>query len=460
MVRLPQQQPGLNRLVVISLVVLVLAGVAPVASQAQGVPVRDRTLDIAAVVLQPADLEQEGMPGYSMDTSQTFMTLDEVMAASPSAYSRSAMTASLIPGVEDMLRAKGWQRFHELMLVTPHPQDPALYGTAVVSGVEEYATADGAAGAFTELSDQQALETSITGSVVMIPGANPNGGQSTIWRNESVTTDTGAPVTAISLMVRVDNRIISTTMVDFIGQNPPDPAQAELLTLRLMSRIEAVQDAGATSHPCLPNGDSGVDASSDEGTGMHLPGMSMCVQRLIGDGTFPNWARYSVRDGIYIPVWRATPAEIAQWQAEVDAIDLRDSYELQYVVDAADGSRVWYDVFIDRFTDEPAAATRFEGLEGRARDDTLSTLMNFERGVPATGDDPVTYIMQTNETGTFVTTSATRIDNVIVYVNISESAEPLPAATQALLLSQIACMETGGCTEPIPVPPELTGSQP
>jgi hypothetical protein len=54
-----------------------------------------------------------------------------------------------------------------------------------------------------------------------------------------------------------------------------------------------------------------------------------------------------------------------------------------------------------------------------------------------------------------VTSSAARIDNIVVTIRISQTDTSIPAVTQSLLQSQVACMQASDCTTPIPVPAEL-----
>src|SRR5690606_23273664 len=111
---------------------------------------------LAAILLVPADAEAAGRPGMRLGEGRSFMTIEEAMAPQTYAYSRIQMNLSRLPGADGVLRDAGWQRFHELSLVmvdTSRPDDASVFD--VVSSIEEYATADGAARAFDALGNEQ-----------------------------------------------------------------------------------------------------------------------------------------------------------------------------------------------------------------------------------------------------------------------------------------------------------------
>lgn len=427
---------------------LVLAALPPASSLAAQAPP-----DLAAILLMPADAEAEGRPGMQLGEGRSFMTIEEAMAPQTYAYSRVQMNLSRLPGAEGVLRDAGWQRFHEVTLMVMGTSNGAEVSVLdVVSSIEEYATADGAARAFDALADQEALWTTIDRTVNVESSAAPVGEQSIAWSSTGTSDVSGDPVAATAQMVRVGNRIVSTAMIDYTSPYSVDPLELERLTNRLLARVDQLGTAG---QPCLTAGSTGIRAEFGNRTGQHLPGLSSCVLRLTRDEALPNRATYTFLDGTAVHIWTETPEEFAERQAELETAGVRDEYQIQYIVSRG-GARAFYNVYITSHRDEAAAASRFDGLEERLRADSEQLPgLSFVPGMPTAGDASATYSWTTPSTGYAVTSSAVRIDNVVVTVRISQTDAPIPAVTQSLLSSQVACMETGDCTQPVPVPPEV-----
>lgn len=102
----------------------------------------------------------------------------------------------------------------------------------------------------------------------------------------------------------------------------------------------------------------------------------------------------------------------------------------------------------------------FATLEDQLRADTAHPLVSFEAWLPAVGDASTTYVMTSGPTGNPIVDSATRIDDLVVTVRVSQTTAPLKTTTQALLLAQVACMQANDCAQPIPVPPEIVPALP
>ena len=80
-------------------------------------------VDLAALVLQPADLEAEGQPGYGAAYGWTMTTVEEMVSPDAFLESRIWMNPATIPNAAAMFNQAGWLRYHEMMLATP--EDPA-----------------------------------------------------------------------------------------------------------------------------------------------------------------------------------------------------------------------------------------------------------------------------------------------------------------------------------------------
>jgi hypothetical protein len=455
------------RIVVLVTVLSLLIVSAPAVAQTPP-PATYQPLDIAAILLQPADLDAEGMPGFGVDIGQTWTTIGSAVAAGPYAFSRGGIDLGGVPGAGGILEDAGWLRLHELLLATPDPADPNSYAVVVVSGVEEFATADGAAAAFAAFGQEQALSAMTGGTVTALPDVAPMGDQSGVWRVETTTSDTGTPVSALTRWVRLDTLIVSVVIADLGGQSPPDPTALDRLTSRLLGRVEAAR--GVVVPPCLPSHDAG--ASLDQGLArvgpaadLHMPGLSLCALRLEGDGVVPLLDRYTTRDGIAIPLFGETPEDVAAAQAEGEQDGLVDSFIARFLLEdspqaVADGP-VQVASRLDVFTDEAAATAWFDASEARLRAESADvTLVSFEPGTPALGEASATYVGTLNDTGAFITTSTARFDNLVVAVRVVNTTGAVPEITQSMLLAQVTCMQQGGCLLPVEPPAILVASLP
>lgn len=443
------------RLVALVAVACLAVAFVPAGSSAQPPP-RAPLLDLAALTLQPAELEAEGLAGFGLSWSWSFLTIEEALAGTY-AESRGGVVLTDIPGSDAILRDAGWQRFHETTLGRPLPDDPENFASFTVSSsIEEYATADGAAAAFRAFTELSALNAALVGEIQLRSDAPPLGDQSVMWATAGVAQDTGTPTTVLTRMVRLGTRIVSVNMVDFVESTPIDPAVLDRLTGRVVDRVAR---AGALAQPCPPAGPTGLRAAIVERAGVHLPGLSTCVLGLVNTDITPHYAYYTVLDGTVIPLLLDTPEEVLERQETTDTLGLRDTYRRQYIIERGNQAAFFY-VTVERYADEAAATAAFDGLEERLRANTSTTLGSFERGVPVIGDASATYHWTTNATGYAVTNSATRMKDLVVTVRVSQTVTPLPAVTQSMLLAQVACMTAGDCSQPLPVPPEIEAAMP
>lgn len=454
-------RPGTRlRTALVTLAAWLIVSVLPLPAAAQpppGAPL----VDLAALMPHPAELAAEGMAGFRLGWSWTYMTIEEAVTAERYAESRAGFRPRSVPGAEVVLRGSGWQRFHETALSQPRADDPDLVDFSVVTSIEEYATAEGAARAFAAFTTIDALNEGIAGEIELLPEPAPLGDQSVTWSVAGTAQDDPDVATlALVRMVRVDTRIVSMTLFDIFDPAPIEPAPLERLTSQMVQRVER---AVALGQHCPTSGPTGIRAVGDDRAaaraGLYLPGLSVCVQRLFDTGAVPGRAYYTALDGTAIERMEQTPEELAAFQGDLDELGVRDAFLLTYAIDRAD-KRAFYSIFIDRYRDDETATAAFAGLEARRRANTDFPVASFESGVPAIGDASATYVVTDAATGFLTTTSATRIDNIVITLRIFETTEPLPATSQSLLLSQIACMEAGGCIQPIPVPPEITPAMP
>jgi hypothetical protein len=452
----PSTHPTRRSIGLLALVAWLVLSALPHAAAAQSSGAAP-TLDLAALVLMPADLDAEGMPGYGTEFSRTFATLDEIIVDELQLESRMWMELAKIPEAAAILTQAGWVRHHELLLATPvDPDDPNWFHSGAMSGIEEYASPEGASTAFATFSSEPALRSGHLGMVEFLPVATPIGDERTLARHTFI--DEGDTIHGLTLMVRIDSLIVSVTLADYDNGIEPDPAAIERLTARMVNRVQAAQDAGAGVGPCLPDGLTTLGAAMTPSTPVanvpRMPGFDRCVQRLVGNEADPERARYTVLDGVAIPFFGETETDIAEAQADVTSRGIQDAYRTMYWVEGVNGWRsVW--VGIVTYTSEAAAVADFAGAEQRWRDNPRFSELAFTPNPVAFGDESYSFTMRGTDSGDAATATYTRIGHISIEVSVYDANEPVPDIVNALLTSQVACMQANDCTAPIPVPPGL-----
>jgi hypothetical protein len=450
------------RIVAIALAVWITLATLPLTASAQPTGAGP-AMDLAALVLMPSDLGAEGMPGYGTEYGLTTATVEEMTHPDLQLESRMWMEPSAIPDSSAVLTDSGWVRYHELLLATPvDPDEPDWFHSGATSSIEEYASPEGASMAFATFSSEPALRSGHLGMVEFLPTTTPLGDERVLARHTFI--DEGDTIHGLTQMVRIDNLILSVTLADYDNGIEPDPAAAERLTSKLVSRVQAARDAGASSGPCLLAGTAGLDplpvSLNDPfatSAGMHMPGLDRCVQRLIGSEAIMAQARYVALDGQAIRMFVETDADLATAQAEVTANGVHDSYRIQFEIDGPGGYTFYY-VQISVYTSEQAAMTRFVGAEQEFRDEPGYTQHVFTRNSLDLGDETYSLSRLGDTSGTYATATYARFDNIVVSVRVSGTTAPVPDSVNALLVSQVACMQANDCSTPIPLPPELIRS--
>lgn len=148
-------------------------------------------LDLAAMVLTPADLAAEGLEGYGANEGFTWTTLDDAERGRGVTYSvdsRGRINLGGIAGAIGLLDETDWRRIHELRLALPAEPGSTDIGDTVWSGIEEFADADGAAEAFAFFAQKRR----ISNAVEEIEGTATLGEQSALWRLSGVSLTVGS----------------------------------------------------------------------------------------------------------------------------------------------------------------------------------------------------------------------------------------------------------------------------
>ncbi len=455
-------RPGLHRFVAVALAAWLVMTALPVTAGAQ---VAEPPLDIAAILLTPTDLQAAGQPDFVFDNAIAYTTLDGAMAAERYSWSHGSIKLADHPGTADLLRDSGWQRMQETYLGHVPDGDLTRFDGAFSSGIEAYATPEGASKAYEALAQIDSIRDMVYGNAAPAGTGATLGDESSTWRIEEAGEGGGPPVVALTRWVRIDRYVVTTTLIDFEGRNPPDAAWLDQVTIVLLDRLTAAESmtssacgAGALGDPVIAILMGRVDAIPAK-PGLPLPGLSTCVQRLDEISTLPHDSQYDVLNGVALRHAFESADDHAANQATTTANGLVDSYVSQQRVKSS--SQAMPDTFlrvttwIDLYADEAAATAHLDSTEQRLRGDDGITLDSFAPGPASAGDDAIAYVFTDTDTGSSSTTISARTGNRIVSIRIDNATGPLLEPVQALFDAQLACIAAGGCPQPIPVPPAL-----
>lgn len=446
-----------RRAIAIALALMIALVSSPLGASSQGQP-PGAGLDLAALVLQPADLAGEGQPGYGTAYGWTMTTVDAMVNPDAFLESRVWMNPATIPNAAAMFTESGWLRFHELMLATPKdPANPDLFHSSASSSIEVYASPDGAATAFAALSTEPALKSGHGGEMTLLPGTTPLGDASVLSAHRFV--DEGALHSGVTQIVRIGAVIVSVALLDYGHDIAPDPTLVERLTARLIDRVQAARDSGAAAPPCLPGGapmlGDAIGTTFAGASAARMPALDRCVQLLSGDTVRLDYAQYLVLDGVFIPRFGMSPDQVATRQTVADTSQTDHTYQYVQGIDGPGGLTRMV-VTLTYYQSDEAAAADFAAAEQRLRGNERATVEAFERNAFPLGDETYSYVESYDGSGTVAAGAYTRLDRVSVsVVLIRIDGEPMPGEARAMLTSQVACMQANDCLTPIPVPQAL-----
>nr|MBA3337355.1 hypothetical protein [Chloroflexia bacterium] len=373
-------------------------------------------LDLAALLLRPADLPE---PGYGLSSAR-LLGLDEEVAG--------IAAPGIIDPVElsTRLTEAGWQRRYVSSLIRlADPADPTSEVEAnVLSTVTEYVTAEGASAGFALLDGELERQNP---SAVDLPNITVIGEESELTRVEVFDPATGDPLPQLNLTFRVGN-LIGDVLVADPRQAQPDEAQILSLGQTLLSRFEA--------------------ESAD------TPGLGSGVLRLRGDAAGPDLLdAYTQFDGIAVPLTGDTPATLAAREAAYG--EATDVYEIRHSLNLSGEIPPYYHLTMSRYTttrlaaaaiDDPPTSTELVGSVETA----------LVSGAQSFGDESQTYsylVIQADGSQSEGFQIAARVGERVALLELDGlPAVPL-AVVEALVAQQVACMEAPDkrC-EPAPVP--------
>ncbi|MEA2513241.1 MAG: hypothetical protein QOJ59_2728 [Thermomicrobiales bacterium] len=391
--------------------------------------------ELPAMMLTPADLEAAGLPGAGVGGGQTVTSLADALASQTYAASRGLLRLSTEPDSERILTDAGWQRFHERRLGTSSAENPSFFAVEADSGLERFATAQGAADAFAFYTDPQvALRMS---PIENLPVDNPPaiGEEAALWQLRGRTSDTREVYRGLSLWFRTDNFIASVAVLDYEGAELPSQQLVEALGERLLARIEEVQRHGG-------------------------PGLGDRILRLGGETVTIAQDHYRIMDDEVLPLLGGTAQGLAERVQLRDRYDVTDDYYVfSEVASGGSGSsdNRTFSVLLIRFADATGAGGYLAGFPDRLRDSDFEEIA-FPSDAPALGDESLaaTY----SAVGRQYVDVLTRVDRQVFRLRIGSPELMDWSTVETLATEQIACLQDGACLDAIDPPAELLASVP
>lgn len=380
-------------------------------------------LDLPAMVLLPRDSAQ---PGYEAGIGSFASAEDLAAFMAPQA---GVPAGAVLHDLAEM----GFVARYSFSLEHPYPDGVATptgidnpSGMRIETILTEFTSAEGAATAFDLI--ERKLEVPM--GEPDVPLAAPLGDESELTPQADNATDTGLPYQRLNLTFRQGNVIADILVTDFANV-PIDQAEVEALGATLQERVQAVLagDApGLSTRVARPEGPTQFDGYLVRN---HEPFRT-------NYDTDENFARfvasvegvanvYALRqylgDAPYLETWLyqfAAPEEAGAW------------LETQAEASFAEQS---YDPFdIAEVTDAPAlgAASR-----------VFAYNIAFDPETTASG-----YVA-------FI-----QVGSIIARVGIDSVPEAPLGAVMELAEAQAACLEQGGCVEPVAIPAALVSASP
>jgi hypothetical protein len=415
----------MSRLLVSLLAVLPLLISADPAAARQESPA---PLDLAAMVLTPADLATVGWDGLGLQSGQLLAVTDLAARAVWPSGAGAAQDA-----VRDDLRAAGWQQGYTVTLATLWDPSRSDLGRQVEIELDAYGDAAGAAQGLALVPD-----VFPTGPITPVTGEREIGEASRLVRVAARDPQAGTPNQELALGFRVDHLTAHILLRDW-SDEPPAVATIEALAERLLGRIEQV----------LRDGE---------------PGLSLHALPLEPREHAAQTAAYLRIDGADV---RSSYESSAEFAARVlsygTATDVFTSTTEIEATDGGDPLKV--DEELLDFADATQAATWLRAAPERVGQDAEEIISAVEDDVAGIGDEAVvaTVTRDPDQDGIgLVHTAAVlvRVGAQVAVIRLTRANDPpAPSATMDLARAQVACV-IAECLRPQPAPRSLIGDLP
>ena len=372
--------------------------------------------DLAAMTLTPGDLAAAGLDGYVVADGGTAFA-DGIIASTAAGRGLSEADVAAV------LEGAGLSRRHESALYHPvDPADPESDVDLVVSSYAmEFRDQAGAAAAWEFLEDE-------TGSATArdLPELRDLGDGSEVTVDSGEDAD-GSPYHLLDLTIRTGPRILGVAVIDWSG-GEPSPVLMHALGERLLERAERV-----TAHPTA--------------------GLGSRVVRVVGPDTTPILDRYTLQDGVPLPIAGEPPPEVRERDSDDVLNEPSDRYEVQVHLQRPDGD-AWVLVDLVRYvrheTAADALASSRQDYEGSPDPSLeLTDLTELTPGAFA-------YAWTDEASGRRYTGVQLLVDTTFAMLQ-SQTASEVDAidAMRTLAEAQRTCL-IEGCAAPVEVPEELT----
>jgi hypothetical protein len=385
-------------------------------------PAERRTVsDLAAMTLQPSDLDVLGLPGYGMDFGVTIFP-DEIIAGITAA--RGLPDAD----VRQIIEGAGLEQRYENYLYLPEDSaDPGgVAGRLIVSYVLEFADDAGAAAAWPFMEDESGTSTSVD-----VPLTEALGDQSEATHDQGQDSQTGDTFAQLDLTVRVGNLHAGVAIVDWLGKEP-QVAEAEMLARRLLERVEMTRQATAA-------------------------GLYGQVVRLTGEVVIPSADSYYLLDSEPVRLYGESQLQTIRNDFVLTSGGRIDGYQVHQQIDRgtdAPEDDVWFMLDASRFVNEAAAAAWLAGTQQRIGSNTAFSNLEVVQ-TQTFGDESVSYTLSTADGQSTYRGVSLRVGAVVVTIDVIAPQLPSAAIVEALAQVQAACLIASGCADPLPVPGDL-----
>lgn len=411
-------------LVLLGIVVPILqTGIAgqPVAAQSD-----DVILDLPAMALTPADLEEAGLPGFGQarydDANPGWRTIGDVVFDSPAANFLCCLDK--IDRLNLELSRTGWQRQYRRLLARVSPLDSTSADYLIFSEVGEYADAAGADAALTLLMDNGDTTPSES-----LEGDRMEG------RGDFLLDVGGRGV----IMFRHDNLLATLQII-----NHHDGVAIPRKTLQLLPTIFRQRIVSALDRP--------------------KTGLSSTALRLASIASPAEYDTYWRLNEQDIPEWGESSEDAAAYGAQTypDALDV---YHLEQSLIPPPGQPISprYDVRVLRFGRTDAASAWLTALPPKLEEDVANSdgtlALDLLTDAQTVGDESLTYQVSQEKDGATVHGYRIyfRVGKYTARIQFDAAEAPSLPVVETLAEAQVACFQAGRCDGPTRLPADLEG---
>lgn len=374
------------------------------------------TVDLAAMALTPADLQDIGFDDFRLDSGRFYLE-DDVASMLTESIGMSGNEAY------DTLDETGFSRWYDNSMYLPADEDDPLGDASrqVDSYIIEFGDDQGAAAMWDIIEDESGDDAAED-----LRGVEDIGDQS------EATHYQGDGYESIDLSFLQGNVYAGVRIVDWSG-DAPELADTEALAETLLDHIETVLDEGG-------------------------PGLSNQALRLTGDEVESSEDVYLLLDGNASQFYYEESRDARDREDLADETGMQNEYRIWQLLAPLEDEQeddVWYYLMLADFRDEDAASEWFAGLEDQIRSDPQFTNFESEDNAPVFGDESLEYTVEWSDGGIFYRSIAIRLGASVFVIDLQAPQTPPADATEALGEAQLACLEDGECPEPLEIPAEV-----